>query len=422
MTRSLRAGFGSTEITPPLGIDLCGYGSYLDRRATAVLDPLYARSLVLDDGAARLAIVACDLIGFTVPYSDDVRRRVARACSASAERVMLACTHTHSGPNTGGLTGMGAVHDDYMAHLPDPLVEACRRAVADLAPAEIGWAVGAVEPIGFCRLSKPPDDYEDPLLGVLLCRREKGNVGLVQYACHAVTLGVNVELSADYPGGVVRRMRGHGVEALFLNGPSGDIDPLVNKAKWGSGTPADVERYGCHLGDRALELSRSISCSSSISLSARETRPALPVRTPSLDEVRRALAAARDRCAQAGEPGDRFEVAWGEKALDMLESGAPHALDFVVQVVRIGALRLVGLSGEIYSSVGRLATRAAGDPALGVAQANGDTGYMPDEAALAAHEDYGSHGAAKIYGHFPLDPQAPRLIAAAVAAMSRDTV
>jgi len=410
---AFQAGFGSTELTPPLGIDLCGYGFYLDRRADAVLDPLYARCLVLDDGAARLAIVACDLIGFAIAYSDDVRRRIAQACGTTAERVMLACTHTHSGPNTGGLLSMGRVDAAYMAQLPELIVEACTRAVADLAPAAIGWAVGAVEPIGFCRLSKPPADYEDPPLGLLLCRRESGDIGLVQYACHAVTLGVNTELSADYPGAVVRRMREHGIEALFLNGPSGDIDPLVNKARWASGTPADVERYGCLLGNRAIELSREIKCSSGISLSANEARPGLPVRTPSLDEARRALAAARERYAQTNEAGDRFELEWREKALEMLQSGAPSALEFLVQVMAIGALKLVGLSGEIYSSVGRLATRAAGAPALGVAQANGDTGYMPDEAALAAGEDYGSHGAAKIYGHFPLDPQAPRLIAEA---------
>jgi hypothetical protein len=419
VTSALQAGFGSTEITPPLGIDLCGYGPYLDRRAKAVLDPLYARCLVLDDGPTRLAIAACDLIGFAIPYSDDVRRRIARACDTSAERVMLACTHTHSGPNTGGLLAMGTVDGRYMAQLPNLIVEACTRAVADLAPAEIGWAVGAVEPIGFCRLPELPDDYVDPPLGVLLCRRESGDIGLIQYACHAVTLGVNAELSADYPGAVLRRMREHGVEALFLNGPSGDIDPLVNKVKWGSGTFADVERYGRHLADRARDLLCTIAYSSRIPLSAGEGGADLPVRTPDRAEAERALAAARDRYAQTKDPSDRFELEWSERALEMLERNAPRELDFVVQVVGIGGLKLVGLSGEIYSSVGRLATRAAGGTALAVAQANGVTGYIPDDAALAACEDYGSHGAAKIYGHFPLDPQAPRLIAGLVAALAQ---
>jgi hypothetical protein len=418
MMRSLQAGFGSTEITPPLGTDLCGYGFYLDRRATAVLDPLHARCLILDDGPTRLAIVSCDLIGFTVPYSDAVRRRIAAACDTAPERVMLACTHTHSGPNTGGLIAMGDVDDDYMAGLPDRIVEACTRATADLAPAEAGWAVGAVEPIGFCRLPEPPADFVDSPLGVLLCRRATGDVGLVQYACHAVTLGVNKELSADYPGAVVRVMREHGVEMLFLNGPGGDIDPLVNKVQWGSGTFDDVERYGRHLGDRARDLMRTIACSSRVLLWAGEGGADLPMRVPSRTEAERALAAARDRHARTNEPSDRFEIEWCERALKMLGTNAARELDFGVQVVGIGALKLVGLSGEVYSSVGRAAALTAGEPALVVAQANGVTGYIPDEATLAAGQDYGSSGAAKIYGHFPLDPSAPQLIAEMVRCLA----
>jgi hypothetical protein len=416
MSGRLQAGFGTREITPPLGVELSGYGYYLDRRAAGVLDPLCARCLLLDDGATRLALVSCDLIGFTIPFSDSVRREIAVACSTSAERVMLACTHTHSAPATAELLGLGAPDPEYMARLPGLIVEACREAAADLAPADAGWAIGEIEPIGFCRLGKaPPSDYEDPKLGALVCRRAKGDVGLVQYACHAVTLGVNKELSADYPGAVVRTMQSHGVEALFLNGPAGDIDPLINKVKWGSGTPHDVERYGRLLGDRADELFEQVKFSSSIRLAAKETRIVLPVRPPDEATLVQQREEARARFAAKNEPGDRFEIEAAERALSRLrEERGMKSLDFVVQLLRIGDLGLVGLSGEVYSSVGRAAARAAGAPALVVAQANGVTGYIPDEATLSAGEDYGSSGAARIYSHFRLDPSAPRLIVEAV--------
>jgi len=416
----LRAGFGAREITPPLGVELAGYGFYLDRRAAAVLDPLYARCLLLDDGATRLAIVSCDLIGFTVPLSDELRRQAADACGTSPERVMLACTHTHSGPATCELLSMGTPDAACMARLPGLVTEACRAAADDLAPAEAGWAIGGVEPIGFCRLPETPADYEDSKLGVLACRRANGDVGFVQYACHAVTLGVNDELSADYPGAVVRVMRSHGVEALFLNGPAGDIDPLVNKVKWSSGTPDDVEAYGRRLADRAAELIGQIERWSSITLAANETRIELPVRPPDEAMLTQQRDEARERFAQTNEPADRFEMEAAERALRRLhEAQGAKSLEFVVQLVRIGDLRLVGLSGEIYSSVGRAAARTAGEPALAVAQANGVLGYVPDEATLTAGEDYGSSGAAKIYGHFPLDPVAPRLIVEAVRRLAR---
>jgi hypothetical protein len=420
MSEQLRAGFGTRDITPPLGVELSGYGYYLDRRAAAVLDPLYARCLLLDDGTTRLALVSCDLIGFTISFSNEARRQIAEACGTSAERVMLACTHTHSGPATVELLGLGAPDAEYMARLPGLIVEACRAAAADLAPADAGWAIGEVHPIGFCRLGEaPPSDYEDPKLGALVCRRAKGDVGFVQYACHAVTLGVNKELSADYPGAVVRVMQSHGVEALYLNGPAGDIDPLVNKVKWGCGTREDVERYGRLLGDRAAELVEQVKFSSSIRLAAKETRIVLPVRPPDEAALVQQREEARARFAAKNEPGDRFEIEAAERALRRLrEERGTKSLEFVVQLLRIGDLRLVGLSGEIYSSVGRAAASAAGAPALVVAQANGVTGYIPDEATLTAGEDYGSSGAARIYGHFPLDPSAPRLIVETVSRLA----
>ena len=36
------AGYGESVLTPPLGVELCGYGYYLERRAESVLDELKA--------------------------------------------------------------------------------------------------------------------------------------------------------------------------------------------------------------------------------------------------------------------------------------------------------------------------------------------------------------------------------------------
>ena len=36
----MRAGLGKWELTPPMGVELAGYGYYLGRRAESVRDPL----------------------------------------------------------------------------------------------------------------------------------------------------------------------------------------------------------------------------------------------------------------------------------------------------------------------------------------------------------------------------------------------
>ena len=36
----MRAGYGKSELTPPMGVELAGYGYYLGRCAQSVRDPL----------------------------------------------------------------------------------------------------------------------------------------------------------------------------------------------------------------------------------------------------------------------------------------------------------------------------------------------------------------------------------------------
>src|SRR5690242_1359553 len=57
---TLRAGVARVDITPAGKEVLWGYESRL-APATATLDPLYARVLVLEVGAKRLALVTLDL-------------------------------------------------------------------------------------------------------------------------------------------------------------------------------------------------------------------------------------------------------------------------------------------------------------------------------------------------------------------------
>ncbi|HEX40762.1 MAG TPA: hypothetical protein ENN81_01710, partial [Phycisphaerales bacterium] len=51
----LKAGFAKVNITPPIGIPLIGsYG----KPSESVLDDLYVRAMVLDDGHTTVAIVS----------------------------------------------------------------------------------------------------------------------------------------------------------------------------------------------------------------------------------------------------------------------------------------------------------------------------------------------------------------------------
>jgi hypothetical protein len=70
-------------------------------RSLAVHDPLYARCLALDDGRSRAALVALDLIYADADIVAEVRKRVA-GLGLAPEAVLVAASHTHSGPRRAG--------------------------------------------------------------------------------------------------------------------------------------------------------------------------------------------------------------------------------------------------------------------------------------------------------------------------------
>jgi hypothetical protein len=100
-----------------------------------------------------------------------------------------------------------------------------RRAQEGLAPAEVGHTSVAVpDPLGN-RLT--PGGPTDPYLDILAVRGAGGRPLAIAlaYAAHATTLGGEPRApSADYPGAVVRHLRGRtGAAALFFAGAVGNM-------------------------------------------------------------------------------------------------------------------------------------------------------------------------------------------------------
>jgi neutral ceramidase len=82
----LRVGAAAVNITPPLGIPLAGY--YHARGADGVIDDLFAKALVLDDGQTQAALVVCDLI--SVPRDTVVEaRQLIEQLSIPGRQVMI---------------------------------------------------------------------------------------------------------------------------------------------------------------------------------------------------------------------------------------------------------------------------------------------------------------------------------------------
>jgi hypothetical protein len=72
----LKVGAGAVVITPPQGIPMAGY--YSLRGSDGVHDDLYAKTLLLDDGTTRAAIVSLDLISTVRPVVEEARAAIEK--------------------------------------------------------------------------------------------------------------------------------------------------------------------------------------------------------------------------------------------------------------------------------------------------------------------------------------------------------
>jgi neutral ceramidase len=269
---TLRAGAASTDITPPPGGMMDGYGNRLTP-SQGVHDPLFARALVLDYGddqstahpealegraepqlnaprATSTVIIGCDLLGVHPWLTAKLRRRVRDSLGIAEDAVLLAATHNHAGP-VGLRSGMFSRLDETLAEATvGKIVRAVERAWAARRPVTLKTGAAEVDTIGMNR--RDPAGPADAVLRAVLFDGEDGPVAsLLNFACHATVLsGENMLLSGEFPGVACRIVEAAaGAPAIYLNGACGDVNPM-----WMRQDFASVERAGQAVGGAAVRL------------------------------------------------------------------------------------------------------------------------------------------------------------------------
>src|SRR5258708_24093558 len=185
---TLQAGAARVVITPPIGVPLSGYFAAEGRKETAreVHDDLYARALVLNDGERTISIVTTDLIGLGDEEIDGVGEIVQRDAVIAPEHLVVACTHTHSGPVVRPFPHSdlvpGQADEHYFRLLPRLIGSAVTMAVRRQRPARVGAGSGTcsininrreIFPDGTLRglpsMRRNPQGITDLVARVILC-------------------------------------------------------------------------------------------------------------------------------------------------------------------------------------------------------------------------------------------------------------
>ena len=218
---SLRVGAAKVDVTPSQG--------ELPKNMRGILDHLYARAIVLENGTASAALITVDAGALSDETWQAVTQQIEHDLRIPSSNVLLTATHTHSAPRQGGA--------DYARKI----VESARLARQKMVPARVGYGSG-VSYINVNRNSIDPKtrrwwegpNYEGPsekTVAVMKFETIDGTPIAVyyNYAVHAVIAGQLDQVSADIPGAAstyVEDSYDDNIVAIWSTGAAGDQNPI----------------------------------------------------------------------------------------------------------------------------------------------------------------------------------------------------
>ena len=391
MPEQLRVGIAITNITPPLGASLRGY--YHERKAEGVHDDLLAKAVWLQAGDESAVLVECDLIGLNRDVVAAARELVEKREKLHAENVMLAATHTHTGPGVEG---------QYAAALAVRIADAVHMAHRNARPTRAEIAYGYEDSVCFYRRFRmkdgtvetnpghgnpgvvEPAGEVDPRVAVVGLRADGGAPWalLVNYALHLDTVGGNL-ISADYPffmGELLRRAVSPDLATVFLQGAAGNINHFDVFGRGSLKGFAETQRIGTILAGEVLKCTQKLEPlgTASVRCARREVR--LPVAEVTEHEV----AEARKILEQPADETKDFTMdrVRARRAVRLAERhGKP--VETELQCIAVGDLAIVGIPGEPFTELGRAIRDAS--PLVHtfiVELANDSVGYLPHREAF----------------------------------------
>lgn len=255
--QQFRAGAAMRVITPDPLLPISG-GIGTPKKATEKKGDLFIRALVLEKGATRFAIVSVDNLGWPAVLGNKSRALIK---SIPPENVLIAATHTHSGPDAYGFpdqSGKALADLPYLEKCVKQLAEAVEEAVKRLQPAQLKVAVGEAK--GKIAFNYYADELYDPRCGVIQALTVSGKpiATLVNYAIHPEVIGSNRGiLSPDLCGPLYDKIEAKtGGMALFLNGAQGGMVTADVRREGGkeANTWEECIRIGELLGEEALRI------------------------------------------------------------------------------------------------------------------------------------------------------------------------
>jgi neutral ceramidase len=235
---AFRVGAAKVDITPAQ--------SELPKGYLGILDQVYSRAIVIDNGHTSAALVSLDAGAAPGELCKTVSERIEKELGIPAVNILITATHSHSVPGVfpmfarPGATMDSAAMSRVTAY-EDRVFDSVKQAKDKLQPARISYGTG-VSYINVQRDQIDPVTHQwweganygglsDKTVAVIKFESLNGDPIAIyyNYAMHAVITG-NLDLvSGDAPGATSKYIENHlnnKVVALWSEGAAGDQNPI----------------------------------------------------------------------------------------------------------------------------------------------------------------------------------------------------
>lgn len=382
-------GAKQIDITPPIGTPMAGYGARL-KNSEGIHDSLTAQIIYLNNSFNEVLLVGLDLVAVDADFVKKVREQIHEKLGIPTTSILVACTHTHSGPD-GYATAFPRESQNIDETLRQITIEkiagAARWAKTSSSEATLNFASGLMDGIGLNR-NDPQKKVDNTVSLLRIDVDKKPLVVLVNYACHPTVMSAeNLQISADLPGAARKFFHMLYPETIFmfLNGAAGDVSTRFTRRFQGF---EELDRFGMILFGTVISLMQKTHELKDDQICSRIFSIDLPIRNfPSEADAQKFLAACEDEFLQLKK--NSAEKAELRKAETKIQ-GARVQAHFVtllkdiksvkseIQIIQIGSLLLVTLPGEPFTDIARGIKAAFADVLiLVIGYANDYMGYFP---------------------------------------------
>jgi hypothetical protein len=217
---------------------IAGFGNRV--AANGVHDDVWARTMVIDDGNTRLAIVALDVIGFFHPMVIEIRDMLPPETGITY--LSMSATHTHEAPDLMGLWGespfKSGVNKEWKEYVKGRIVQSVVEAVKAMRPATLQFSRNLADGMVTLTDTREPHVFDHGLRMMQAIDKENGKTlgTFIQWANHPETLwSRNLLITSDFPhfireavekgvyNGDTLVEEGVGGIALYVNGAVGGL-------------------------------------------------------------------------------------------------------------------------------------------------------------------------------------------------------